>query len=185
MRKTEILSASGARTGSCVRALSPARRVLGVDPGLASCGFGVVDFYRNRCTLVEYGVIETSPETPHPARLLFIYREMSRVVKEFSPAEAGMETLYFAKNVTSALCVAEARGVVSLCLAEHGVCLAEYAPNTIKRAVSGVARADKRSVQEAVKLLLGLKEIPRPDHAADALAVAITHAHSTSVFPSA
>lgn len=156
----------------------PVRRVLGIDPGLASCGFGVVDFFRNRCKLVKYGVIETTPGTPHPLRLLFIYKELSRVVEAFSPTEAGIETLYFAKNVTSALSVAEARGVVSLCLAEHGIVPAEYAPNTIKQTVSGLARADKRSVQEAVKFLLGLQEIPKPDHAADAIAVAVTHLHT-------
>ena len=156
----------------------PVRRVLGIDPGLASCGFGIIDFSGNRGRLVDFGVIETSPDTPHSLRLLFIHKELSRIVEAFSPAEAGLETLYFARNVTSALGVAEARGVVSMCLASYGIVPAEYAPNTIKQTVSGLARADKRSVQEAVKFLLGLEEIPRPDHAADALAVALTHFHS-------
>ncbi len=153
------------------------RRVLGVDPGLASCGYGIVGFCDSRCSLIDYGVIETSPDSPHSSRLLYIYKEFSRILEEFSPDEAGIETLYFAKNVTSALAVAEARGVVSMCLAEHGIVPKEYSPGTIKKTVSGMAHADKRSVQEAVKLLLGLKEIPKPDHAADALAAAITHIH--------
>ncbi|MBO8450265.1 MAG: crossover junction endodeoxyribonuclease RuvC [Spirochaetes bacterium] len=156
----------------------PVRRILGIDPGLASCGYGIIEVCRSRCRLVEYGVIETSAGMSHALRLLSIYKEISRVVESFSPTEAGMEALYFARNVSSALGVAEARGVLSLCLAEHGILPAEYPPNTIKQAVSGTARAGKRSVQEAVRLLLGLREIPRPDHAADALAAAITHMHA-------
>jgi crossover junction endodeoxyribonuclease RuvC len=92
-----------------------------------------------------------------------------------------METLFFARNVTSALAVSEARGVVTLCLAQHNVALAEYTPNTIKQSVTGSARSDKKTVQEYVRLLLGMTEIPRPDHAADALAAAITHVHSTAL----
>lgn len=151
------------------------RRVLGVDPGLASCGYGIVDYYGGRFSSVCYGVIETSPNDGRSSRLLAIYREFSRIVEAFAPDEAGMETLYFAKNVTSALAVAEARGVVSMCLAEHGIGLTEHSPATIKKTVSGAAQADKLAVQKAVRLLLGLSEIPRPDHAADALAAAITH----------
>ena len=153
----------------------PKRRVLGVDPGLAACGYGVIDFDGGRFRAVKYGVIETSPDEPRPSRLLAIYRVLSSILEEFAPAEAGMETLYFAKNVTSALAVAEARGVVSMCLAERGIALTEHAPAAIKKTVTGVASADKTAVQRAVKLLLGLEEIPKPDHAADALAAAITH----------
>ncbi len=151
------------------------RRVIGVDPGLASCGYGIVDFCGNRFRLVAYGVIKTSPEHSRPTRLLCIYNEFSSILEEFLPSEAGMETLYFAKNVTSALAVAEARGVVSLCLEERGIDLKEYDPTTIKKAVTGIASADKRLVQEWVKRLLALDKIPTPNHAADALAVAITH----------
>ena len=131
--------------------------------------------------MVEYGVIETSPDAPHPRRLLYIYKEFSRILEAFLPNESGIETLYFAKNVTSALAVAEARGVVSLCLAERGIEPKEYSPGTIKKTVSGIAHADKLSVQQSVKFLLGLKDIPKPDHAADALAAAITHIHSTEL----
>ncbi|MCR5612531.1 crossover junction endodeoxyribonuclease RuvC, partial [Treponema sp.] len=154
------------------------RRVLGIDPGLANTGFGVVDFCDGRYRMVSYGCITTGSEQPHGERLLTIYNKLCAVIDEFKPDEAGMETLYFAKNVTSAMGVSEARGVVSLCLAQHCIKLGEYTPNQIKKAVTGNTNADKELVQNYVKLLLGLKDAPRPDHAADALAGAITHIHS-------
>lgn len=154
------------------------RRVLGIDPGLASTGYGVVEFCGNRYRMVSYGVISTGPQEPRGQRLLSIYSRLAAVIQEFRPGEASMETLYFARNVTSAMSVAEARGVVTLCLAQHCVPLGEYAPNTIKQSVTGTASSDKAAVQEYVRLLLGLAEVPRPDHAADALAAAITHIHS-------
>ena len=145
-------------------------RVLGIDPGLASTGWGVVDFVNNRYRMVNYGVIETTPEMTHGERLL-------AVIQEYKPQEAGMETLYFARNASSAMNVAEARGVCTLCLTQNCVQLGEYTPNTIKQSVSGTASADKKIVQDYVKLLLGLETVPKPDHAADALAAAITHIH--------
>ena len=151
------------------------RRVLGVDPGLAACGYGIIDFEGGRFIPLTYGVIETSADEPRPSRLLAIYKALSSVLEKYAPDEAGMETLYFAKNVTSALAVAEARGVVSMCLAERGIALTEHMPTTIKKTVTGVASADKAAMQKWVTLLLGLEEIPKPDHAADALAAAITH----------
>ena len=152
-------------------------RVLGIDPGLASTGWGIVDFCSNRYRIVKYGVIETPADSPRGERLSAIYTRLQAVIEEYRPMEAGMETLYFAKNVSSAMAVAEARGVVTLCLAQNCLPLGEYTPNTIKQSVSGTASADKKIVQEYVKLLLGLEVIPRPDHAADALAAAITHIH--------
>jgi len=149
------------------------RRVVGIDPGLASTGYGIVDFRANRLTYIAHGVIETSAKMPHQERLLIIFNELNAVLDRFLPQEAGMETLYFAKNVSSAMGVAEARGVVSL---------GEYTPHGIKQAVVGVARADKKQVQESVRMLLGLSEIPKPDHAADGLAAAITRIH-TIVLP--
>lgn len=157
------------------------RRVLGIDPGLANTGFGVVDFCNGRYKMVSYGCISTNSDEPHGQRLLKIYSHLCAIIDEFKPDEAGMETLYFARNVTSALSVAEARGVVTLCLAQHGIKLGEYQPNQIKQAVTGTTKADKKLVEKYVKILLGLEVEPKPDHAADALAGAITHLHYCSL----
>ncbi len=125
-------------------ALSPkkssVRRVLGIDPGLANTGFGVVDFCDGRYRMVSYGCITTKSDQPHGERLLTIYSRLCAVIDEFLPDEAGMETLYFARNVTSAMGVAEARGVVTLCLAQHNIKLGEYQPNQIKQAVKSEAK---------------------------------------------
>lgn len=153
------------------------RRVLGIDPGLANTGFGVVEYCGGRYRMASYGCITTKKEQSHAERLLTIYNRLCAVIEEFNPTEASMETLYFAKNVTSAMGVAEARGVVTLCLAQHVIPLYEYRPIQIKQAVSGSTTADKELVQKYVQILLALKEPPKPDHAADALAGAITHLH--------
>ena len=153
------------------------RRVLGIDPGLANTGFGVIDFCNGRYRMVSYGCITTGSEEPHGQRLLAIYNRLCAVIDEFRPTEAGMETLYFAKNAKSAMGVSEARGVVTLCLAQHNITLGEYTPKQIKQAVTGTTSADKKIVEQYVKLLLGLETEPKPDHAADALAGAITHVH--------
>ncbi len=153
------------------------RRVIGIDPGLANTGFGVVDFVNGRYRMVSYGCITTPAHTPHGERLLTIYNRLSAVINEFKPTEAGMETLYFAKNVSSAMGVSEARGVVTLLLTQNCIKLGEYRPVQIKQAVTGSQNADKELVEKYVQILLGLKEIPKPDHAADALAGAITHLH--------
>lgn len=157
------------------------RRVLGIDPGLANTGFGVVDYVNGRYRMVSYGCITTKADEPHGQRLLKIYSNLCAIIDEFKPDEAGMETLYFARNVTSALTVAEARGVVTLCLAQHNILLGEYQPNQIKQAVTGTTKADKELVEKYVKILLGLEVEPKPDHAADALAGAITHLHYRTV----
>lgn len=155
------------------------RRVIGIDPGLANTGFGVIDFSGGRYRMVSYGVITTKKDSPHGERLLTIYNKLNAIIDEFKPTEAGMETLYFAKNATSAMGVSEARGVVSLCLAQHCILLGEYTPNQIKSAVTGSAKADKELVEKYIKILLNLETEPKPDHAADALAGAITHLHHT------
>lgn len=157
------------------------RRVLGIDPGLANTGFGVVDFCDGRYRMVSYGCITTKSDRPHGERLLTIYSRLCALIAEFEPDEAGMETLYFARNVSSAMGVAEARGVVTLCLAQHNIPLGEYTPNQIKQAVTGTASADKALVERYVKILLALECEPKPDHAADALAGAITHLHYGAV----
>ena len=175
MSSPKDTTASGDRSSS--RSRSRVRRVLGIDPGLANTGFGVVDFCEGRYRMVSYGCITTKADQPHGERLLTIYSRLCAVIDEFQPDEAGMETLYFARNVTSAMGVAEAKGVVTLCLAQHNIKLGEYQPNQIKLAVTGTAAADKELVERYVKILLGLKTEPKPDHAADALAGAITHLH--------
>lgn len=153
-------------------------RILGIDPGLASTGWGIIESDGARYKYIAHGVIETAAATPHGQRLLFIYDELQKVIKQYQPQFSGMETLYFVKNVTSALSVAEARGIVTLCLVQNNIPLGEYTPTKIKQSVCGTGKAEKIIVQNCVKMLLGLKEIPKPDHAADALAAAITHANS-------
>ncbi len=175
-QKTGLSKVNGSKAGPA----SGVRRVLGIDPGLANTGFGVVDFYNGRYRMVSYGCITTRADQPHGERLLTIYSRLCAVIAEFQPDEAGMETLYFARNVTSAMGVSEARGVVTLCLAQHNIKLGEYKPNQIKQAVTGTAAADKELVERYVKILLGLETEPKPDHAADALAGAITHLHYTA-----
>ena len=176
--KSNKLSAS--RPTCKVLANAKVRRVLGIDPGLANTGWGIVDWSGNRFTLVKYGVIETAASEIHGTRLLHIYNHLCAVIDEYKPTEAAMETLYFAKNQTSAMSVAEARGVVTLCLAQNCVPLGEYKPNQIKQAVTGSGAADKELVERYVQLLLGLAAPPKPDHAADALAGAITHINSSN-----
>ena len=153
------------------------RRVIGIDPGLASTGFGIVDSANGRVKLVSYGVIETTAEEEHSTRLLAIYNRLLAVLDEFKPDEAEMETLYFSRNVTSAMAVAEAKGVVTLCLAQQNIPIFQYTPNQIKTTVTGTSSADKETVEQYVKILLNLETEPKPDHAADALAGAITHLH--------
>ena len=154
------------------------RLIIGIDPGLANTGYGVLSFSGNRFKMLSYGAITTEANSLHGYRLLHIYNELTSLLKEYRPTEAGIETLYFAKNVTSALSVSEARGVVILALfSEHVVDVGEYTPNTIKKAVTGIAQATKDQVQEATRILLGLEKKPKPNHAADALAAAIAKAN--------
>ncbi len=156
------------------------RRVLGIDPGLANTGFGIVDFLNGRYRMVSYGCITTKAEDGLSQRLLKIASSLQAVIDEFKPDEAGMEELFFVKNVSSGISVAEAKGVCTLVLAQNCIPLSEYKPNQIKQAVTGNTRADKKLVERYVKILLGLETEPKPDHAADALAGAITHLHYCS-----
>ncbi len=153
--------------------------VLGIDPGTATLGYGFVR--QNRDTSLEaiaYGVITTSPKMPAHERLVKIYNELNELLLLHRPDKAAVEKLFFQKNVTNAIAVGQARGVVMLALAQAGLDPAEYTPNEIKLAVAGYGSAGKRQVQEMVRMLLVLEKIPRPDDAADALAVAITHLHT-------
>ena len=153
--------------------------VLGIDPGTATLGYGLVR--QNRDTSLEsiaYGVITTSPKMPAHERLVKIYNELNELLLLHRPEKAAVEKLFFQKNVTNAIAVGQARGVVMLALAQFGLAPAEYTPNEIKLAVAGYGSAGKRQVQEMVRMLLVLERIPRPDDAADALAVAITDLHT-------
>ncbi len=156
-------------------------RFIGIDPGLANAGWGIIDVNGNRLTYVAHGSIKTKAGVPTPLRLKDIYTEILDIIEKYKPDEAGIETLYFAKNVKSALPVAEAKGVLILGLVMSGLNVGEYTPLQIKQAVVGNGRADKNQVQQMVKLLLALDKIPKPDHAADALAAAICHVHMRTV----
>lgn len=160
-------------------------RILGLDPGLAETGYGIIDVSGSRYTHVVHDVISTSPDMETGLRLKFIYDRLSALVDEYRPDEAGIENLYFAKNITSALPVAQARGVALLVFAQRSVACRGYPPQAIKQAIVGHGRADKNQVQELVRLLLGLRENPGPDHAADALAAAICHANTRGVYGNA
>lgn len=155
------------------------RRVLGIDPGLASTGWAIIDFYKNRYACLDYGVIETKSDLCQGERLLIIFNEIEKIIKNYKPKEAAMETLYFAKNVSSAMKVSEARGVIQLCLAKQKLFCGEYTPLVIKKTITGSQKAEKKLIQDYLQLLLGLSSKISPDHASDALACAITHIHSS------
>ena len=153
-------------------------RIIGIDPGLASTGWGVVDYAGGEVRYVDHGSIETEAALPRGERLFFILKTLRQLLDKYKPSGAAIETLYFGRNVSSAIPVAEARGVISAVLSERGLPVFEFTPNAIKQGVTGVVRADKAQVQHMVKIILGLAEIPKPDHAADALGAAICAAHA-------
>lgn len=154
------------------------KTVIGIDPGLASLGYGIIRAENGAVRHIAHGCITTDSGSPACERLHKIFSEIKALLALYRPDSGGIEDLYFFRNVSSALPVAEARGVIKLAFHIAGVPLAEFSPNEIKKAVSGSARADKAQVQEMVRLLLGLEDIPRPDHAADALAAAICRVNS-------
>jgi crossover junction endodeoxyribonuclease RuvC len=157
--------------------VSKEKIVLGIDPGLASVGYGLVAESGGQLRHMAHGCIVTRAGTPSGERLKIIYNAISSLIALHTPDSGGIEELFFFRNVSSALPVAEAKGIIKLAFAVAGVPLAEFTPNEIKKAVTGTARADKAQVQEMVRLLLGLDAIPSPDHAADALAAAICRMH--------
>ena len=155
--------------------------VLGVDPGTAITGYGLVRHAPDGDQLeaVAYGVITTPSDWAMPQRLQKIYQGLTDLIREHHPTEAAVEQLFFSRNVKTALAVGQARGVVLLSLADCGLSVHEYTPLQVKQSVVGYGRAEKAQVQELVRLLLGLEAVPQPDDAADALAIAICHLHST------
>ncbi len=153
-------------------------RVLGIDPGLATVGFGLVDTDRGRLTHIRHGVITTPAGMPLPKRLLSIAMDMTELIEAFNPDVMAVEELFFSKNVTTGLTVAHGRGVILLTAARRELPVFEYKPMQIKQAVVGYGGAEKRQVMEMTRQILNLEAVPRPDDAADALAIAICHAHA-------
>lgn len=149
--------------------------ILGIDPGLAIVGYGVIEFIGNRYRAIDYGCILTESNMHHPDRLKIIYQDLSSLIDKYNPDDVAMEELFFNKNVKTAIKVGQARGVEILAAVNKGKPIYEYTPLQIKQSVAGYGRAGKKQVQEMIKLLLNLREIPKPDDAADALAVAICH----------
>ena len=147
--------------------------ILGIDPGKAKLGWGVVEAGNNDLKCIDYGVIETSKELGDPERLKIIFNEMNSLIRRFKPDALAVETLYFFKNRKTAMGVAQSRGVVLLAGAKKKLSLYEFTPLQAKMAITGYGRAEKKQVQEMVKKLLYMKDIPKPDDAADALAMAI------------
>ena len=155
--------------------------VLGIDPGLAATGYGVLAVYGSRIRMLTAGVIRTPAGTEHGRRLLALSESLQAVVTEHRPAEAAIEELFFSKNVRTALPVAQARGVIILVLAQSGVPCSEYSPGAVKLAVAGHSRAPKEQIIRSVRLVLGLGGEPSSDHSADALAVALCHVQHAPV----
>lgn len=159
-----------------------ARKVLGIDPGTGICGFGVVKFTTHKpAHMVTAGVITTPAHTPLEDRLLDIYESLNQIIAETEPDEVSIEKLYFNQNITTGITVAEARGVCILVAKQHNLPIAEYTPLQIKQTLTGYGRAKKKDMQEAVRQYLEMKEVVKPDDAADALAAAITHALMTRI----
>jgi crossover junction endodeoxyribonuclease RuvC len=154
-------------------------RIIGIDPGTGIVGFGIVESVSGRYKMLDAGVIKTPAKQQDSKRLKTIYDELDQIIKHNKPDVMAVEKLFFAKNVTTAMSVAQARGVVLLCGERYKLPIFEYTPLQIKQAVTGYGKADKHQVQEMVRTILRLKETPKPDDCADALACAIAHAQST------
>lgn len=153
-------------------------KILGIDPGIAIVGYSIVECEGNNYRALEYGCITTDSKMDFPDRLKLVYDEISNIIDEHKPDDLAIEELFFNKNVKTAIMVGQARGVEILAAKNKGLEIFEYTPLQIKQAVVGYGRAEKHQVQEMVKMLLNLKTIPKPDDAADALAVAMCHGSS-------
>ncbi|WP_129627125.1 crossover junction endodeoxyribonuclease RuvC [Candidatus Oscillochloris fontis] len=157
-------------------------RTIGIDPGTARMGWGVVEKQGGEVRLVEFGVLTTPTGMPQAERLHKLYTELVQIIQRLQPQAGAVEELFFGKNVNTAITVGQARGVVLLALQQAGLSIHEYKPLVVKQALTGYGGADKRQMQEMVRITLGLTSIPRPDDAADALAIAICHAYTNRVF---
>jgi crossover junction endodeoxyribonuclease RuvC len=152
-------------------------RIIGIDPGIAIVGFGILEKQGNRLKPVQYGSIQTEAGLPVPLRLKQLFEAMQSLLGTYQPEEMAVEKLYFNRNVTTAFTVGQARGVIMLAAELAGIPVYEYTPLQVKQAVTGYGGAEKKQIQEMVRLLLKLKEVPKPDDVADALGIAITHSH--------
>lgn len=149
-------------------------RIIGIDPGTGILGFGVIDVEKGNLQLVDAGVIRTPVKEDDAVRLLTIYEELTDIIAQNKPEIMAVEKLFFARNVTTAMTVSQARGVVLLCAMQAGLKITEFTPMQIKQALTGYGKADKKQIQEMVRVILKLEVVPKPDDAADALAAAIT-----------
>ena len=152
--------------------------ILGIDPGLATLGYGVIEVVNDKRRLIQFGTLTTPAGQPMPQRLRTIFQGMNQLMDIYKPDDVAFEELFFSKNITTGMAVSAARGVALVAVVERTDNLYEYTPMQIKQAVTGYGGADKHQVQQMVKMLLNMKDIARPDDAADALAVALTHANS-------
>lgn len=152
--------------------------IIGIDPGTATTGFGVVEIKNDQIFYVDHGIIQTPAKTDLYLRLDTISKSFTQLIKKYKPTRVAVEELYFFKNISSAISVAHARGVILQTATNHKVRVVGYTPLQVKQALTGYGKADKQQVQKMVKMILGMKEIAKPDDAADALAIAITCAHS-------
>ena len=153
-------------------------RIIGIDPGYAIMGWGILDLKGNKFSVVDYGSITTDAGVEAPKRLQHIYAELVAIIAKYQPEEAAIEELFFNNNAKTVILVGEARGIAVLACANAGLEISEYTPLQIKQALVGYGRADKKQVQAMVKAILNLKEVPKPDDTADAVAAAICHGHS-------
>jgi len=156
-------------------------RTLGIDPGTATTGFGVVDEIDKKLCLVDYGCIKTSSNLDMPSRLNIISEQLTALIEKYKPENVAVEQLFFASNAKTAIKVGEARGVILLTASQAGLKVAEYTPLQVKMALTGYGKADKKQVQYMVKNLLKCKETPKPDDAADAIAIAVCHLNSRRI----
>ncbi len=154
--------------------------ILGIDPGVATIGFGLIRAERGKNTLLQYGVITTPPGIPLSERLLQISRDMEQLLETFKPDEMAVEELFFTKNITTGIAVAHGRGVILLAAEKAGIPVFEYTPMQVKQGVVGYGKAEKKQVMLMTQRLLNMKDIPRPDDAADALAIAICHSRAAT-----
>ena len=155
-------------------------RIIGIDPGYAITGFGIIEYTGNHFKLINSGAIETKAGVPFPNRLQKIYDDMMTLIDEYKPDAISIEELFFNTNTTTAIGVAQGRGAVLIAASKTNTPIYEYTPLQIKQALTGNGRAEKKQIQYMVKSILGLKEVPKPDDAADAVAVAITHLQTNS-----
>jgi len=153
-------------------------KALGIDPGTATTGYGILETDSDSIKVVDYGCIKTSSKEPSDVRLKKIYSDMKKLISKYKPGSVVVERLFFGANTKTAMAVGQARGVILLAASQAGVEIAEYTPLEVKMALTGYGRADKNQMQQMVKRLLKLKTIPKPDDAADALAVALCHINS-------